>query len=321
MAHIAMERLISLVEERPLIWDKRVEEYADRGAKYRAWQEITSLMVPDEWKNANPRRREELVESINKRWCSARDQYRREKNAKAKSGSGSLGKRPYMYSRSLGFLDSVMEVGTTTDNLEESLETRSSEDPTSQTVDEVPRTEEQVPTVPADTDQPAAETIFRIPTRRNRRRRDPESDLRNMCSQEIFEQLRQRREETPDDVFCRALVADLQSVPPEMKMSCKSALLGVVQVCNNVGYNIQDMCQNIEHHRQRVAGFQPPAPLPASVRPSMPAPPAPAAPPAPHAHHYAWPSTYGYESGHYTNVPSHSQGSSSGPFTRDLMDI
>ncbi|XP_071970747.1 NACHT, LRR and PYD domains-containing protein 6-like [Engystomops pustulosus] len=207
----------------------------------------------------------------------------------------------------------------TTDNLEESLETRSSEDTTS--VDQVPRTEEQVPTVPADTDQPAAETIFRIPTRRNRRRRDPETDLRNMCAQEIFEQLRQRREETPDDVFCRALVADLQSVPPEMKMSCKSALLGVVQVCNNVGYNIQDMCQNIEHHRQRVAGFQPPAPLPASVRPSLPAPPAPAAPPAPHAHHYAWPSTYGYESGHYTNVPSHSQGSSSGPFTRDLMDI
>ncbi|KAG8581374.1 hypothetical protein GDO81_007652 [Engystomops pustulosus] len=87
-----------------------------------------------------------------------------------------------MYTRSLGFLDSVMEVGLTTDNLEETLQSRRSEDPTSETV------EDQVPAVPDDTEQPAAEPINPIPTRRNRRRREPGSDLRDQCTQEIFNQ-------------------------------------------------------------------------------------------------------------------------------------
>lgn len=46
-ADIDMDNLISLVEERPVIWDKTRETYKDRNETRNAWKEIFSELRPD----------------------------------------------------------------------------------------------------------------------------------------------------------------------------------------------------------------------------------------------------------------------------------
>ena len=40
-----IERLICLVEERPVLWDKRLNEYSDRDEKAKAWVDINRNII------------------------------------------------------------------------------------------------------------------------------------------------------------------------------------------------------------------------------------------------------------------------------------
>lgn len=45
--NIDVEFLISLVESRPVLWDKSLEIYKDRNATKNAWHEILLVVKPD----------------------------------------------------------------------------------------------------------------------------------------------------------------------------------------------------------------------------------------------------------------------------------
>lgn len=44
---INLEVLITLVEERPVLWDKTTEEYKDKRRTFAAWREICTIMKDD----------------------------------------------------------------------------------------------------------------------------------------------------------------------------------------------------------------------------------------------------------------------------------
>jgi len=41
-----IERLISLVESRPILWDKTLDKFSDRNEKRKAWREVFGLTNP-----------------------------------------------------------------------------------------------------------------------------------------------------------------------------------------------------------------------------------------------------------------------------------
>ncbi|KAG8547518.1 hypothetical protein GDO81_028114 [Engystomops pustulosus] len=84
--------------------------------------------------------------------------------------------------------------------------------------------------------------------------------------------------------------------PPEMKMSCKSAHLALyrsaIMWVTTSGYVPTTRAPSPAGCRVSTTGSASCICSAISACSTT----APAAPPAPHAHHYAWPSTYGYES-------------------------
>lgn len=57
--NIDTEVLISLVEERPVIWDKTLEIYKDRNLKTSAWREICAILKAD-FKEMEEKERQEF---------------------------------------------------------------------------------------------------------------------------------------------------------------------------------------------------------------------------------------------------------------------
>ncbi|XP_075719875.1 uncharacterized protein LOC142760571 [Rhinoderma darwinii] len=117
-----VERLLVLVQGHPEIWDTRSEAYHNRTAKEDAWEEVAKELFGQEWESGRTRDRSRLVQEIKTRWRSCRDQFRREMGERGRSGDGASRKRPYMYTQQLMFLKDIMEMRTTTDNLEDTAE-------------------------------------------------------------------------------------------------------------------------------------------------------------------------------------------------------
>ncbi|XP_069599937.1 uncharacterized protein [Ranitomeya imitator] len=125
---INVDMLLILVQERPEIWDQRDPNYSNRARKEAAWRAICGLLFPD---YAQRPRAEQtsLLDDVMTRWRSIRDQYRRERQQRARSGSAApLKKRKYIYYDRLSFLDASMDLRQTQSNLTE-RETGSESDP------------------------------------------------------------------------------------------------------------------------------------------------------------------------------------------------
>ncbi|XP_077109359.1 uncharacterized protein LOC143765983 [Ranitomeya variabilis] len=76
-----VERLISLVEQHPELWDTRCEGYHDRLAIERAWFAIAEHLYPRRgWSTYSPAKQAKFVALVKRRWRSARDQFRQEFN-------------------------------------------------------------------------------------------------------------------------------------------------------------------------------------------------------------------------------------------------
>lgn len=45
--NINPEELITLVQERGVLWDKTLNEYKDKQLKMSAWREVCCLLIPD----------------------------------------------------------------------------------------------------------------------------------------------------------------------------------------------------------------------------------------------------------------------------------
>ncbi|XP_071972626.1 uncharacterized protein [Engystomops pustulosus] len=220
MAYVQMERLLALVQAHPILWDKRMEGFHDRALKHKKWEEITAIMLPDEWATSSTRERASLVKKVSTRWVSARDQYKREKSEKGRSGSGTLHKKPYLYTGFLRFLDVVMDVGETADNLEESASMQTGEDVVEESFEEQPEdlsTQSPTPQPPSTPPPPPP------PMMRSRRRRQLASSSLSIAAEtEVLDQLRRRRDESVEDIFMRSMVQDLKGVHEDDNMNCRT---------------------------------------------------------------------------------------------------
>ncbi|XP_073848771.1 uncharacterized protein isoform X2 [Musca autumnalis] len=102
------ENLIECVRNQPHLWDKRNSLYKDIHFKERTWETIsielcsTALQCKTTWK-------------------TLRDKYRRELNANNRpSGSGATSRKQWPLMETMSFLQSSMESGSTTSNIDES---------------------------------------------------------------------------------------------------------------------------------------------------------------------------------------------------------
>ncbi|XP_071972627.1 uncharacterized protein [Engystomops pustulosus] len=220
MAYVQMERLLALVQAHPILWDKRLEDFHNRALKHKKWEEITAILLPDEWASSSTRERASLVKKVSTRWVSARDQYKREKSEKGRSGSGKLHKKPYLYTSFMRFLDPVMDVGETADNLEESASMQTGEDVLEESFEE--QAEDLSTPQPPSTPPPP-------PMRSRRRRQLGVSSLSIAAEREVLDQLRRRRDESAEDICMRSMVQDLQGVHEDDRMNCRVAMMAVLQ--------------------------------------------------------------------------------------------
>ncbi|XP_077322635.1 uncharacterized protein LOC143956296 isoform X1 [Lithobates pipiens] len=107
---ISLEQLISMVHERPELWDTECPRYSDRYRKKKVWDEVCALLTPD-WAILSERQKKQRAKDIQTRWRSARDRYRRDLNDSQGRGlPGSQKKKPYVFFKDLNFLKRSMEM-------------------------------------------------------------------------------------------------------------------------------------------------------------------------------------------------------------------
>ncbi|XP_044135132.1 uncharacterized protein LOC122927391 [Bufo gargarizans] len=206
-----VERLITLIEERPNLWDTRLESYHDRVLKDRSWEEIAKELDGAEFAKADAKKRQVIINKIKNRWYSCRDQFKRELNLRHKSGDGSLAKKPYLYTENLQFLRPVMETRPTVDNLCSALEAdqapsgpASPENPSAP-----PSTDETPPLEPVREDVPENRTVpqqISTQPRSSGRRRGPPPhdsglDTRAIVEARVMDYLNQNRGESADETM------------------------------------------------------------------------------------------------------------------------
>ncbi|CAL1272148.1 unnamed protein product [Larinioides sclopetarius] len=123
------EFLISLIQERPVLWDKTLEIYRDRTATENAWREVCRE-IRDDFERLEEKERKNFGKEVMKRWKNLRDAfYKAEKKAKEDRTSGSQAskRRKYIFNNELKFFKKIFEKAATTENftIEEGSRTES----------------------------------------------------------------------------------------------------------------------------------------------------------------------------------------------------
>ncbi|KAG8232382.1 hypothetical protein J437_LFUL012524 [Ladona fulva] len=102
---VDIERLISLVEEQPVLWDKTLESDKDRIQARNAWIEIFK-QLNQSFEDINNQERNEYGRSVMKKWTNVLDSYNKCEKYKAslKSGCGRQPTSRYVYGQQLQYL-------------------------------------------------------------------------------------------------------------------------------------------------------------------------------------------------------------------------
>ncbi|XP_055633061.1 uncharacterized protein LOC129773474 [Toxorhynchites rutilus septentrionalis] len=113
------ENLISLVQQRSVLWDKFSDSYKDRNATKSAWQEVCAELFPD-FHAFNDSDKISIGKEVIRKWTNMRDsflKYRKKIKASKSSGSGALQYKKYIYSDQLQFLCKVCDERDTVDSM------------------------------------------------------------------------------------------------------------------------------------------------------------------------------------------------------------
>ncbi|XP_044133415.1 uncharacterized protein LOC122926095 [Bufo gargarizans] len=196
-----VEKLITLVQERPKLWDIRANSYCDRVKKDASWEQVARSLRKHEWAKADSRGRAELVKQTKTRWVSCRDQFRREVTSKGRSGEGTSKKRAYIYTAQLQFLRPVMDLRPTVDSLDPLADSETSPAPTL-AEDPEDSTQSQAP-------QPLASPPRIVQPQPRRRRHVPPStsvpESREVIDARVIDFLAQRRSDGVEEKMLRGL--------------------------------------------------------------------------------------------------------------------
>ncbi|XP_053618010.1 uncharacterized protein LOC128679650 [Plodia interpunctella] len=114
MGNIDMELLISLVENRPVLWDKTQECYKNRQSSFAAWREIC-LALNEGFETMSEKEKNDFGKDIIKKWNNARDNWMKyhKKVKECKSGSGAKSLRKYKFYDQMLFLCKIVTRRTT----------------------------------------------------------------------------------------------------------------------------------------------------------------------------------------------------------------
>ncbi|CAH1964186.1 unnamed protein product [Acanthoscelides obtectus] len=141
---VDIDILISLVEARPVIWDKTRDVYKDRNDTRNAWKEIFLELRPD-FEELEATEKTALVsKKVMKKWTNVRDTFKKsmkKQKSASRSGAGATTIKAYIYNDHLKFLNKILTDRKTENSLksntsqsdksdeeEETLETNMPED-------------------------------------------------------------------------------------------------------------------------------------------------------------------------------------------------
>ncbi|KAL4716883.1 hypothetical protein ACJJTC_012694 [Scirpophaga incertulas] len=100
------ERFINEIQSRPCLWNLKEKSYGDRNIRRQAWKQIAVIFY-NEWDTLTPRKKNESIDNLVKKWKYLRDYYVREKKkgANIRSSSPTMRKRKKRIILLLQFLD------------------------------------------------------------------------------------------------------------------------------------------------------------------------------------------------------------------------
>ncbi|GBP66362.1 hypothetical protein EVAR_88472_1 [Eumeta japonica] len=113
--NIDPELLITLIESRPVIWDKRLENYKDTNLRNAAWREVC-IVLREDFQEIEEKERQSYAKIVVKKWNQIRDSWKRSLNATKKinkSGSATVNTKKYCYHEHLLFLKKIMDPAVT----------------------------------------------------------------------------------------------------------------------------------------------------------------------------------------------------------------
>ncbi|KAI4455637.1 madf domain transcription factor [Holotrichia oblita] len=117
---VDVDRLISAVQSKPVLWDKTCEKYKDKFKTHDAWLDVC-VEIHKDYDEFDVTKKMEFGKHILKKWTQVRDSYRKSKT-KAKSGAGASNAKAYIYASQLQFLDKIFEERKTEDTLSQNID-------------------------------------------------------------------------------------------------------------------------------------------------------------------------------------------------------
>ncbi|XP_040262458.1 uncharacterized protein LOC120978282 isoform X2 [Bufo bufo] len=235
---IRVDELIRQVQRHPALWKPSDPGYSDRYRKTSAWLSVCQNLYP-EWDELDEGDKGILENLIQKRWRSARDQFRREVvHYEGLSGSGPLNKKPYMYLQQLMFLKPVLDLRpavTKSGSEADSKATR--EQQLGESDPEVPAARPAVvasescvepPTNPSVTPTFQQAPPSRLPGKKSKKTVPNFSTVETFDGQ-VLDFVQRNIEEDPEDAFCRSLGHYIRQVPQGWRLRLRTAIQTLIE--------------------------------------------------------------------------------------------
>ncbi|VEN47846.1 unnamed protein product, partial [Callosobruchus maculatus] len=108
-----VDLLLTLIEERPVIWDKTHEYYKHKKTTADSWKEICAIIV-DRYSSADEDERTQICKTVQRKWTNLRDTWLKfvKKEAELKKpNSGRKHMKKYMYHDQMLFLQKNLQMG------------------------------------------------------------------------------------------------------------------------------------------------------------------------------------------------------------------
>ncbi|XP_071054321.1 uncharacterized protein [Onthophagus taurus] len=113
------EVLISLVQTKPVLWDKTLPIYKDRNATKNAWKDVC-CEINKNFEDMEDKEKNEFGKAVIRRWTNLRDAFSKSTKKQQhfkKSGSAAPNVKKYVYNDQMQSLKKVYELRETVDSL------------------------------------------------------------------------------------------------------------------------------------------------------------------------------------------------------------
>ncbi|XP_014261981.1 uncharacterized protein LOC106674054 [Cimex lectularius] len=121
--------LISLVEARPVLWDKTLNSFKDRNLTQDAWREVCCALRND-FEDMEDKEKNAFGKEVTKRWGNLRDAFSKSKRKlkeSKKSGAGARTFKNYVYAEQMQFLNKLFQTREVVDSLDGGTENNEDE--------------------------------------------------------------------------------------------------------------------------------------------------------------------------------------------------